>query len=152
MRTMMRIFEHMRWADNRTLTSLQSLSEPPEQAVDLYAHVLTAEHVWLARIQHRKPVYEVWQSLSLHECAQLSNENYDGYSTLLSHSDDVRLEAPVRYTNTSGREFQTALRDILLHVTHHGMYHRGQVALLVRAAGGTPLPTDLIVYVREPGK
>jgi len=34
-------------------------------------------------------------------------------------------------------------------VALHGSYHRGQVAAAVRAAGGEPVNTDYITYVRE---
>jgi uncharacterized damage-inducible protein DinB len=30
----------------------------------------------------------------------------------------------------------------------HGVYHRGQVALLVRQGGGTASPTDYIIFTR----
>ena len=149
MRTLQRLFDHMRWADQRTLSGLRSLSEPPQQAVDLFAHLLTAEHVWLSRIEQKRPTYDVWQSLTLDECERVAHNNANGFAALLSASNAARLDAPVHYTNTRGKSFDTLLRDILLHVSHHGMYHRGQVALLIRLSGGTPMPTDFIVYVRE---
>jgi uncharacterized damage-inducible protein DinB len=33
-------------------------------------------------------------------------------------------------------------------VALHGSYHRGQIALLVRAGGSTPAPTDYIAFIR----
>jgi uncharacterized damage-inducible protein DinB len=30
----------------------------------------------------------------------------------------------------------------------HGVYHRGQIALLLRVGGAEPLATDYIVYAR----
>ena len=41
------MFQHMAWADTRTLSSLREMREAPSQALDLMAHVLTAEHIWL---------------------------------------------------------------------------------------------------------
>jgi uncharacterized damage-inducible protein DinB len=41
-----------------------------------------------------------------------------------------------------------AVGDMLLHVALHGAYHRGQIALLVRAGGSTPSPTDYIAFIR----
>jgi uncharacterized damage-inducible protein DinB len=139
----------MEWADLRTLEALRSLREPPSQALDLLAHMLAAEHVWLRRVQQRTPAYDIWPRLSLEECERLSRANHLGFKELLGAKDDAALSDAVTYSNSSGRTFDTSLRDILLHITHHGMYHRGQVALLVRAAGGTPLATDFIAFVRE---
>jgi uncharacterized damage-inducible protein DinB len=149
MQSLLRLFNHMEWADLRTLDALRSLREPPSQAVDLLAHMLAAEHVWLRRVQQRTPAYEIWPKLNLEECERLSRANHLGFRELLGGKDDMSLDHPVTYSNSSGRTFDTHLRDILLHITHHGMYHRGQVALLVRAAGGTPLATDFIAFVRE---
>ena len=48
-----------------------------------------------------------------------------------------------------GASFTNTVEEILHHVVMHGMYHRGQVALGVRHAGGTPLATDFIAFLRE---
>jgi uncharacterized damage-inducible protein DinB len=149
MESLNRLFEHMTWADKRTLKALRSMPEPPSQAVDLYSHLLAAEHVWLCRIENRIAGYDIWPKLSLADCEQLASRNHGEFAALLGRSNDEALRAPIEYANSSGKRFSTALRDILLHVTHHGMYHRGQVALLVRAAGGKPVATDFIAFVRE---
>ena len=149
MQSLSRLFNHMEWADKRTLEALRSLREPPSQAIDLLAHMLAAEHVWLRRIQQRTPAYDIWPKLSIEECERLSRANHSDFKELLGDRDDVALGDTVTYSNSSGRTFDTELRDILLHITHHGMYHRGQVALLVRAAGGTPTATDFIAFVRD---
>jgi uncharacterized damage-inducible protein DinB len=149
MESLSRLFDHMAWADRRTFEALSAMPEAPRQSLDLFAHLLAAEHVWLRRIENKTPAYEIWPRLSLPECERLSRANHEGYRKLLASTGDETLRAPVNYANSTGRQFATPLRDILLHVTHHGMYHRGQVAMLVRAAGGTPLATDFIAFVRE---
>jgi uncharacterized damage-inducible protein DinB len=37
---------------------------------------------------------------------------------------------------------------MLVHVALHGQYHRGQVALLLRASGFEPATTDYIAWTR----
>jgi uncharacterized damage-inducible protein DinB len=137
----------MAWADQRTLESLRAMREPPPQAVDLFAHGLAATHVWIRRIEHAPAAYEVWPKLSLDECERLAHANHATLAAL-AVSDERALAALVHYTNLSGRTFDTPLEDILLHLTHHAMYHRGQVALLMRASGGAPIGTDYITFVR----
>ena len=141
------LFAHMAWADLRTLDSLRSMREPPSQAVDLMAHMLGAQHVWIRRIHGIAPVYDIWPTLTVDECETLARANHDALQSLAA-SDATALARRVHYTNTSGRTFDTALSDILLHLTHHSMYHRGQVALLVRASGGAPMATDFIAFAR----
>lgn len=90
--------------------------------------------------------YAVWQPLGLDECERLARANHQGYQTLLASDDRARI---VDYHMSNGTAQSTMLADILVHVSHHGMYHRGQVSLLVRASGGTPVSTDYILFVRE---
>jgi uncharacterized damage-inducible protein DinB len=141
-----RLFAHMAWADERTHTVLRAMAEPPEQALDLYAHVLTAEHIWLRRVDGMAPTYEVWQSLALDECARLARANREGFARVVAEPGRQRV---ISYHTSNGTPHTTPLEDILLHVSHHGMYHRGQIALLVRASGGNPMPMDYIIFRRD---
>lgn len=141
-----RVFAHMAWADERTCTALRAMSEPPSQALDLYAHVLTAEHIWLRRVEGRAPTYDVWQTVPLDECQRLARANRDGFALVLDEPERLR---PIAYRTSTGTPHTTPLEDILVHVSHHGMYHRGQIALLTRMSGGAPLPIDYIVFQRQ---
>ncbi len=137
----------MAWADERILESLRQPGVP-QRALDLYAHVLGAEHVWLTRLEQRPRRVPVWPTLTVDECAQLAAENGRAFRTYVDRltSDDQRRI--VHYRNSAGDEFDNAIEDILLHVAMHGSYHRGQVTLLVRDAGAEPQPTDLIAFIR----
>ncbi len=141
-----RLFDHVRWADQRTLESLASGAPP--KAIELYAHVLAAEHLWLSRIRRQQSKIAVWPSLTREECAKLARENGAGFAALLDKLDDQSLEREVAYTNSAGQSFTSRIDDILLHVCLHGSYHRGQVALLLRGANVPPAPTDYIAFVR----
>jgi len=143
-----RLFAHLTWADRRVLTSLQEATAPPPRALELYAHVLAAEHVWLARLTAKVPVHPVWPDLTLLECAALSARNEALYGEFLRGLDATALARDVAYVNSAGQPFTSKVEDILLHVCLHGTYHRGQVALLLRQAGEPPLPTDFIAFVR----
>ena len=61
------------------------------------------------------------------------------------------LSRDFAYTNTKGQQFRSRLSDVALHVAFHGVYHRGQIAALVRQHGGEPASTDFIVAVRTGG-
>ena len=144
-----KLFDHLEWADARVLEGLRSDPGSDRRALELYAHVLGAEHVWLARVRQWPARVAVWPTLSLDQCATIAAENAAGFRALLAElagDDDLAREVP--YVNSAGQSFRSAIGDILLHVALHGAYHRGQVALVVRAAGGTPAPTDYIAFVR----
>jgi uncharacterized damage-inducible protein DinB len=141
-----RMFAHMAWADTRTLAALRAMHEPHSQALDLFSHMLAAEHVWLRRIEGAPAAYEVWPSLSLDECERLAHANERGYAAVLARENRREILA---YRTTTGVPHETPLDDILIHVSHHGMYHRGQIALMIRTSGGTPISTDYIVFYRD---
>ncbi len=146
--TLSRLFEHLRWADKRVHESLLAAHNPPPHTLDLYAHIVAAEHVWLSRILGEKPEVEVWPRLSLTQCAELAGRNADELSALVDTMDEDGLDGGITYRNSAGAQFTSALRDILVHVALHGTYHRGQIAAAVRAGGDTPASTDYIAFVR----
>jgi uncharacterized damage-inducible protein DinB len=143
-----KLFDHMEWADKRTLASLRAMSDPPPQAVELIAHVLGAERVWLSRIEGKNSPIAVWPKLTLAEAERVLSGNFDGYRHALSHLSSEGLQQPITYKTSAGDQFTSTIEDILTQVITHGSYHRGQIAAQVRAAGGAPNPTDYIAYIR----
>lgn len=143
-----RLFEHLKWADERVHASLVDAANPPPHTLDLFAHVIAAEHVWLSRIRGEKPEVPVWPKLSLAQCAELATRNATEFLTLVESTDETALDGGITYRNSVGAEFTSTLRDILVHVALHGAYHRGQIAAVVRAGGDTPASTDYIAFVR----
>jgi len=144
-----RLLRHLLWADERTAQALASLPAPDPELTKLFAHVLGAEAVWLARIAGEPATVMAWPALDIAACTALANQNHAAIETLAASLTDAELARTISYTNTKGVSFTNSVDDILQHVAMHGMYHRGQVALGVRQAGGTPLATDFVAYLRE---
>jgi uncharacterized damage-inducible protein DinB len=143
-----RLFEHMAWADERALKALRASEGASELAHSELAHVLGAEHVWLARLEGRPAAVAVWPELSVDQCEALARETRTGFRAFVERQDDRTLERTVHYRNSAGAEFDSKVSDILLHVALHGSYHRGKVAAALRAAGAEPAATDYIGFVR----
>jgi len=143
-----RLWRHAAWSDVLMLEALQMATRAPDEAVREYLHVVGAEEVWLARIERRPSRAAVWPTMSLHEVSALGESVRDGYHRLLADMEPDALDEPIRYTNSAGQEFTTAVGDILLHVALHGQYHRGKINLLLRQAGEGPAPVDFISFVR----
>ncbi len=143
-----RLYAHLQWADARTLRSIVDSQHLPAHALELFAHVVAAEHVWLSRLAGTAPRVPVWPSLSIAECDALMLENHAAYTQFLDDLRDDDLAHAVSYRNSAGREFTSTVEDMLTQVATHGSYHRGQIAALVRAAGDEPQPTDYIAFAR----
>ena len=143
-----RVIEHLKWADAAALEALRTSSGSDARALTIYSHVLGAEAVWLARLAGRPSDVAVWPVLSLEAAASLAARNAAELDAVLSSLGPDDLGREIDYHTTDGRPFRSTIEDILLHVALHGSYHRGQVALLIRAGGGEPAPTDYIAFVR----
>ena len=149
--TIRRLFRYNEWANRRALDGLKDPANNSAKAVRALAHLLIAEEAWLARMLTNQDStgFDFWQGSTLDECEQLASAVVKGYADLLNGMTERKLDDTATYKNSKGVEYQTPFRDILQHVLMHSMYHRGQVAMAVRAEGGTPPNTDYITFVRE---
>jgi len=143
------LFAHLAWADDRALDALRN-APTVQPALSLLAHVLGAERVWLTRLDGfpAEQVPSAWPTLTLDQCSALAHEVHQRFHEYLALLDDMALSATVHYRTSTGQEFDSAVRDILLHVALHGSYHRGQIATHLRGADATPVATDYILFTR----
>ncbi len=122
---------------------------PPARAVRVFAHVVGAERLWLARIAGEAPMVAVWPAWPLDECAAALAELAPSWRGFFDRSTDERLADPVAYTNSKGEPWTSTVGDIITHVVAHSAHHRGQIASELRAAGHSPAYTDFIHAVRS---
>jgi len=145
-----RLVRHAGWADGRSLDSLRAMPAPPQAAIDLLAHVVTAERIYLERLSGADPFpQDFWPALSLDDIAAVAAATAQALRDFVGVRDDGALRRPVRYRDSRGGAHETPASEMLLHVALHGQHHRGQIAALVRAAGGEPAVTDFIAFARE---
>ena len=71
------------------------------------------------------------------------------WNTFLATLTDDGLTRAFEYSGLFGGQFRSRVGDVLPHLFTHSAYHRGQIALLVKQAGGTPALTDFIYLNRE---
>lgn len=150
MKTILAMFDHIHWANERILRALANGGDTDERAVRLFSHILFAERIWVARLQGKdSSALPIWPGDETVDCEALVRSNREAYAAYLAALTEAELERTVSYRNSKGASFATSVRDILTHVALHGQYHRGQVNLLLRAGGLEPAPVDYILYVRE---
>jgi uncharacterized damage-inducible protein DinB len=144
-----RLFAHLEWADARTFDALRGApTAPPPRVLELCAHISGAELNWLARIQGRTPAAPVWPTPTMDDCAKVMRIAHDGWRKYITALTKDELGRMVHYKNSAGAEFDNRVDDILLHVSMHGMNHRGQVNAQLRAAGIEPVSGDYIAFAR----
>ncbi len=146
MNEILRLFDHLYWADARLLEALER--NGPPAALREFAHVIGAEEIWLARLQGRKPRCAVWPELTASDLRKLMETTHAAYRDFVAELASDLLNESVDYTNSEGRRFTNTIGEILLHLTLHAQYHRGKVNLLLRQSGRNPAPTDYIAWAR----
>jgi uncharacterized damage-inducible protein DinB len=143
------LFSYDDWANRHVLASLQALATPPARSIQLLAHIVSAERLWLERLLVQKQTWPVWPLFTLEQC-KLEVDRLSGlWKNYLTSLGEAGLSQTITYKNTKGESFTSQEQDILMHVVMHAAYHRGQIAADMRAAGFTPASTDFIHAVRQ---
>jgi uncharacterized damage-inducible protein DinB len=151
----MALIEHLRrqfaydaWANREVLAGLGS-ARPAPQPLQLLAHILSAERLWLERITMQPQSLPVWPDFTLDQCEAQVADLAQLWDEFLRQLDPARLTEKVTYKNSKGEPWTSTVEDILTHVALHSSYHRGQIASQVRAGGEQPAYTDFIHAVRQ---
>jgi uncharacterized damage-inducible protein DinB len=144
-----RLFAYDLWANQQILSSLAAIDNPPRRSVEFLAHILSAQRLWWQRIAEQAQTLAVWPDLSLRECASQAAELSAIWKAYLGTMDEAGLSNSVTYKNSRGESWTSKIEDILQHVILHSAYHRGQIAIEMRAAGLVPAYTDFIHAVRQ---
>jgi uncharacterized damage-inducible protein DinB len=143
-----RLLRYDMWANRETLRSL-GRSPAPAKSLRWMAHIVGAELLWLARLRGEPPMMPVWPELDLQDCAGGLDDLSRLWADYLRGDKSVRLSETISYTNSKGEAWTNTVEDILIHVTTHSAYHRGQIASDLRSAGSEPAYTDYIHAVRQ---
>jgi uncharacterized damage-inducible protein DinB len=152
----MQLLEHLRrqftydtWANLEVLSTLRKSSSASPRPRQLLAHILSAERLWLERIQGQPQSLPVWPDFSFDQCeAQIADLTFL-WHTFLTQLPAADLSSKITYKNSKGEAWTNTIEDILTHVILHSAYHRGQIASEVRAGGEQPAYTDFIHAARQ---
>jgi uncharacterized damage-inducible protein DinB len=152
-----RWFDYEQDAHAKVIQSLESV--PPNRrsapefvrAVGLLAHIVAARRVWLGRLGAAPPASGSLfpQNMELDQVIAQWNEAARLWTDFLGHLTDEAIARPFEYQSLDAGRFRNRLEDVLTQLFGHSWYHRGQIAMLVRAAGGEPAITDFIYWCRE---
>jgi len=141
------LISHEHWANHRLSDALQDNALMDEKVVRLFNHILAAHATWYGRITGAVPEMKIWDDpTSPAHWGSLIDAHYSGWKKVLSFDNPTRQ---VQYSNSHGARFTNTVEEILIHLSLHGQYHRGQVVQYCRAGWEFAPSTDLIVFLRE---
>ena len=144
-----RQFAYDEWANREVLTAIRTSAGASGRSLQLMAHVLSAERLWLERLRQQPQSLPVWSTFNLEQCEAQATELgrlWRQYLELITAGD---VAQSVSYKNSKGEAWTSTVLDILTHVVMHSAYHRGQIASHMRTSGQTPASTDFIHAVRR---
>ena len=144
-----RLFAYDGWANQEVLKGLRATAAMPPRALKLMAHIFSSQHLWMERLEQKPQTLPVWPDFTLDQCDRQAVALPALWKSYLAGKSEADLAEPVRYQNSQGETWSSRKDDILIHLITHSVYHRGQVAAAVRAAGFTPAYTDFIHSIRQ---
>jgi uncharacterized damage-inducible protein DinB len=112
-------FEYDLWANRQWMECLLG-KQNPSPDVEILRHILSAQEIWLHRVngQSLSKLPEI--ELSDDEVARL---NKSWTEVLASAVDDRQID----FRRTTGEQQCLSLSEIARHVANHGTYHRGEL-------------------------
>lgn len=139
-------------------TAIESIERAPDQGSEwarraraVALHGLAARRAWLARLGGgvEAPAAIFGEDAGFAELDAEQDTLDRAWADFANRLDAAALDRDLEYRSMDGRGWATRADDIISHVCQHGAYHRGQIAMLVRRAGGEPASTDYIFAARR---
>jgi len=140
---------HLRPLANREcLKAMQAGGSISGASVGRIAHILSAEKLWLERLQNQKQSLPVWPGSTVAECAALADEMALAWRDFWRSSG---LAASMRRSNTATARATRgpAAWKMYSCTCSCTPLTPGQIAIEMRAAGLEPAYTDFIHAVRQ---
>jgi uncharacterized damage-inducible protein DinB len=135
--TLERVFSYKAKANEEILTAMRQfddVSPAKEIALRVLNHTYTVDRIFaanLCRAEHGYTSPNPGQAPSLEELSAAINISDQWYLDYVSHLDQAQLAERIDFTFTDGLPGRMSREEILMHVTVHGEYHRGQISLLM---------------------
>jgi len=154
----LRMFAYDDWANRECLAAMRaaqsaSADKLSPEILGRMAHILSAQKLWLERILKGPQSLPVWPNLTIEDCTALAGEMRSAWQNYLERLGNQfapgSLDDKVEYRNSKGEPWSSRVEDVLTHVLFHSAYHRGQIALQMRASRMEPAYTDFIHAVRQ---
>ena len=153
----LRMFAYDYWANRECLAAMRAAGAVSPDTVARMAHILSAQKLWLERILKQRQSMLVWPGSTIDDCMALADEMSSAWRNyLMQFTTQLGTQFPpgslddqVEYRNSKGQAWSSRVEDVLTHVLFHSAYHRGQIALQMRASGMEPAYTDFIHAVRQ---
>lgn len=159
MESIITLFRWNLWANSRYRKVLRTMDierlkfeTPYGIMLDRIIHIFGSFEMWHKRMNGESPRTMI-SSKDFASWDELEKKWIEFDELLLSYVSSLssdQLGKEVAYISFDGKEYQRKIKHILLHLTAHPNYHRGQISSLFKLLNLPQLPpTDMVVYFLE---
>ena len=151
----LKLLEYNRWANHLLASQIETFTQevfekdlggsfPSMRATII--HVLESDWLWLNRfngvLPAEVPRWKTDDSRAItREWGRIQDEMF-----IVSKRMVQDLNKTIGFRTRKGQQLTMLLTDILTHISHHGSYHRGQLANMIRMSGEKPVGTDYFIF------
>jgi uncharacterized damage-inducible protein DinB len=145
--TLERVFGYKAKSNNEILAAMRQFDESSpakEIAVRVLSHTYAVDRIFAANMtgaEHGHTSPNPSQAPLLEELSAAIKISDQWYIEYVSRLDEPQLAERIDFTFTDGLPGRMSREEMLMHVTVHGEYHRGQVGLIMMQNSITP-PAD----------
>src|SRR5215467_700217 len=145
--TLERLFRYKAQANDEILAAMRlfdDASPAREIAIRVLSHTYVVDHIFAANLtgaEHAHTSANKSHAPTLEELSNAIKISDQWYIDYVSHLETARLAEWIDFRFTDGAPGRMSREEMLLHVTIHGAYHRGQVGWIMTENSITP-PAD----------
>ncbi|KEK22881.1 DinB family protein [Bacillus gaemokensis] len=146
------IFKHLHTLPRETYH--QEIQSVFSSISKVLAHVYLSDLGWLEILSGKSMNYALSLAKELKEKTEANGikemeikfkELSDKLQIFIKQQEN--LEKDILIKNPSGDQMKMSISEILLHISNHGTYHRGNITAMLRQMGHTSVMTDYGFYL-----
>ena len=153
--TLERVFSYKATANAEILAAMRLFDEASpakEIAVTVLSHTYAVDQIFAANLRRAEHEYtspNPSRAPSLEELSAAIKTSDQWYIDYVSGLDEGQLAERIDFTFTDGLPGRMSREEMLMHVTVHGEYHRGQISLILMQNSITPPGDGFTSYLHK---
>jgi len=153
--TLERVFGYKAKANSEILAAMRQFdnaSAAKEIALRVLNHTYAVDRIFAANLRRAAHGYtspNPGQAPSLEELSAAIKTSDQWYIEYVSGLDEAQLAETIDFTFTDGLPGHMSRDEMLMHVTVHGEYHRGQISLIMMQNSIAPPADGFTSYLHK---
>ncbi|NBV14566.1 MAG: hypothetical protein EBS07_10930 [Sphingobacteriia bacterium] len=139
-------FQYTQWAQHKLIEVTLGLNPLPDTIHSLFSHLILAPEIWFERYHQQSSSGNPWGLVAPSELLLRSNAILERWKTEIARQSADELLKSFTFVDRKGETRKLVLEVVVQQLLYHSIYHRGQLAIDLRAHGIEVPPTDYLVY------